>query len=343
MRRGLRRAAAWTLAVIGLSAVLSLGGLLLAFSRPYAGWEGDHVDVELEPGIDAGTMLERLHEAGVVRHAGLVRAWLWWTGGAGTLQAGEYRFSEPATAMQVLARLRRGDVLLHAVTVPEGLSREETAARLGEAGFGPLDALIKAFDDPGLVRDLDPAARNLEGYLFPDTYRFSRNASPRHVAAAMVRRFRDVTGPQYARAARDVGLDLRQAVTLASLIEKETSLPDERGRISRVFHNRLRRGMLLQCDPTVIYALRRDGVKVGRLTYKDLEYDSPWNTYVSPGLPPGPIASPGQASLDAAVHPAEGDELYFVASPDGGHRFSSDLESHQRAVREWRNYLRSSR
>jgi UPF0755 protein len=152
-----------------------------------------------------------------------------------------------------------------------------------------------------------------------------------------------VTGPDYEARAEAVGLSARQAVTLASLVEKETSLPEERTRISRVFHNRLRIGMRLQCDPTVIYALERTGRDVNRLTYDDLEFESPYNTYLVAGLPPGPIASAGEGSLRAAVEPAEGKELYFVAAPKGGHRFSNDLESHLEAVKEWRAYLRSSR
>lgn len=343
MSRRLRLTAAWALAALCLAGALYLGGLLLTLSRPYAGWEGEQVDLELEPGLDAGTMLQRLHEAGVVSHPQALRIWLRWSGGSEALQAGEYRFQTAATPLQVLDRLSRGDVLLHAVTVPEGLALEEIAARLADAGFGPRERFRELFRDPGPVRELDPAADDLEGYLFPDTYSFPRNASPQRITAAMVERFREVTGPAYATAAEQAGLDLRRAVTLASLIEKETSLPEERGRISRVFHNRLARGMLLQCDPTVLYALRRDGIAVTRLTYDHLTHDSPWNTYVSPGLPPGPIASPGAASLEAAVHPAEGNDLYFVASPGGGHRFSSDLDSHRKAVREWRNYLRSSR
>lgn len=343
MTRRARLALAWILALACLGGALYLGGLLLTLSSPYAGWEGEEVDLLLDPGLDASTMLRRLHEAGVVRHPRALRFWLYWSGGSGELQAGEYRFSEPASPLQVLERLRRGEVLLHAVTIPEGLCLEETAGRLVDAGFGPREKLLELFRDPGPMLDLDPAAADLEGYLFPDTYSFPRGATPERIRATMIERFREVIGPDYARAARKAGLDLRRAVTLASLIEKETALPGERGRISRVFHNRLARGMLLQCDPTVIYALKRDGLEVGRLTYDHLEYDSAWNTYVSPGLPPGPIASPGAASLEAAVLPAEGDELYFVAAPEGGHRFSSDLASHRKAVREWRDYLTSSR
>jgi len=234
-------------------------------------------------------------------------------------------------------------VLLHAVTVPEGLDVGETATRIAEQGFGPVEALLAAFRDPAPVLDLDPEAEDLEGYLFPETYHFPRGATPGAIAETMVARFREAATSDYAARAASVGLTLRQAVTLASMIERETSRPEERARISTVFHNRLARGMRLQCDPTVVYALRRAGRTPARLTYRDLEFDSPWNTYVVRGLPPGPIASPGRPSLDAAVNPVEGSELYFVASPDGGHRFSETLEQHVQAVAEWRRYLRSSR
>jgi UPF0755 protein len=229
------------------------------------------------------------------------------------------------------------------VTFPEGLTLVEVAARLEQAGFGTAVEFEAVFEQPDLVRDLDDRAEDLEGYLFPDTYHFPKGESPDRVARAMVQRFREVTGEGYAAEAEAVGLDLRGAVVLASLIERETSLPEERARVARVFHNRLARGMRLECDPTVIYALARSGRHVERLSRDDLAFESPWNTYVVRGLPAGPIANPGLASLRAAVHPAEGDEIYFVAAPDGGHRFSSTLEEHLKAVREWRRYERSSR
>lgn len=243
----------------------------------------------------------------------------------------------------MLARLQAGDVLLHRVTLPEGLRVDEIARRIADAGFSDHDSLLAAFSDPAPIRHLDPDATDLEGYLFPETYSLPKGAGAVHIAETMVRRFVEVSGPDYARRAEEAGLDLRRAVTLASLIEKETALAPERGRISRVFHNRLERGMKLQCDPTVIYALHRAGLPEGRLTHKELALESPWNTYHAYGLPPGPIASPGQASLEAAVAPDDGRELYFVAAPDGGHRFSEDLASHNRAVAAWRRYLRSSR
>jgi UPF0755 protein len=343
VRLFLRRACITFVVVLVVALGLYIGGMQIMLHRTFADWEGESVDVELPQGLDAGSMLERLAEAGVISNPALLRHWLRWSGGSTALHAGEYRFSEPASPMEVLRRLHEGDVLLHAVTIPEGLVLEEIARRLDEADLGSEPELLELFRDPEPVLDFDPEATDLEGYLFPETYRFSRNTAAAEVVEAMIGRFRKVAGPKYESAAAEVGMTLRQAVTLASLIEKETSLPEERSMISRVFHNRLNRGMRLQCDPTVIYAIRRAGREVGRLTYDDLEFDSPWNTYVVAGLPPGPISNAGAASLEAAVNPADGDELYFVAAPGGGHRFSKDLASHVKAVNEWRAYLRSSR
>jgi UPF0755 protein len=314
-----------------------------ALNRPYAGWEDEAVVVELESGLAAARLLDDLATAGVLQHPRLVRGWLALRGGAGRLQAGEYRFDRPVSAVVVVRRLERGDVLLHEVTIPEGLTLLETAARFSETGLAGYDALVAVFRDPTPIRDLDLEAEDLEGYLFPETYRFPRGESPRRIVSAMVAQFHVAVDGDYVARAAERDLTLRQAVALASMIEKEASSPDERTRISRVFHNRLARGMRLESDPTVTYAIERDGREVERLTYADLRYESPWNTYRVKGVPAGPIASPGRESLQAALQPAEGDELYFVASPEGGHRFSNDLDGHLRAVAEWRRYVRSSR
>jgi UPF0755 protein len=207
---------------------------------------------------------------------------------------------------------------------------------------GDEEELLSAFRRTAPLAEIDPRAEDLEGYLFPETYHLPKGRSAESIANTLVERFKETTGPGYAEAAAAAGLTLREAVTLASLIEKETSRPEERGRISRVFHNRLRLGMRLQCDPTVIYALGRAGRPVARLSRADLEFDSPWNTYRATGLPPGPICSPGRASLEAAVRPAAGNDLYFVAAPGGGHTFSADLASHLLAVRRWRERQRLS-
>jgi UPF0755 protein len=332
------------LALCGAVAVVAVGAWCWhQLGEPWAGWAGAEVIVDLPRGLAAGAMLDTLADAGVLRRPALARAWLVLSGRAGTLQAGEYRFDAPGSAFQVLERLAEGDVLLHAVTLPEGLVLDEIAARFAAAGVAEHDALLAAMQGNGPVRDLAPEVPDLEGFLYPDTYHFPRGESPERIVETMVARLRVELGKGYAERAKAVGLSVAEAVTLASLIELETSVPEERSRISRVFHNRLERGMRLQCDPTVIYAWHRRGEPVERLLSGHLEVDSPWNTYKVRGLPPGPIGAPGRQSLEAAVQPGEGDDLYFVAAPGGGHRFSRDLASHQRAVREWRRYLRSSR
>jgi UPF0755 protein len=333
------------LAALAIAAVLAAGGAWawLAIHARHAGWEGEAAHVVVEPGVDAGTILQHLSDVGVIRHPRLARAWLALGGGDGAMQAGEYRFDRPLSDAEVLARLGRGEVLLHRVTLPEGLSFVEIAGRLDAAGFGPRTELLARFEDPSRISDLDPEASDLEGYLFPDTYHFPRDAPPDLVVDSLVRRFREATGEEFVEAAAASGLGLRGAVILASMIEKETSVPRERERISQVFHNRLKRGMRLECDPTVLYALRRAGHAVNRLSYDDLKFDSPWNTYVVQGLPAGPIANPGRESLLASLNPSEGRELYFVAAPGGGHRFSESLAAHLEAVAEWRRYSRSSR
>jgi len=343
MRRHRLALALTALATLG--AAVCGGGLWIhgRLTAPYRGWDGAHVDVELAPGLSATAMLDRLGAAGVLRDPAIVRRWLALRGGGEALQAGEYRFDRPLAPFEVLARLRRGDVLLHPVTIPEGLVLEEIAERLVEAGLSSYEDLVVAFRDPRPVRDLDPLATDLEGYLYPETYRFARDTTAPRIAETFVERFRQAVGEDYPERARSVGLDVRRAVILASMIERETSVPEERRPISRVFHNRLRRGMPMQCDPTVLYAWHRAGRPVGRLLRAHLAFDSPWNTYVVRGLPRGPIANPGRESLEAAVDPGVGRELYFVAAPGGGHRFSATHVGHLAAVAEWRAYSSSSR
>jgi len=328
---------------IALAASAALAWARGELRRPYAGWDGPAAVVEIGRGMSAEAAIRALADAGVVRRPGLVAWWVRWTGAAGALQAGEYRFDTPASAAAVVGRIRAGDVFLHPLTLPEGLSLDEVAARVAQAGFADVADAVRTFRDPMPVRAFDPDAPDLEGYLFPDTYHFARGTSADEIALVLVGRFLEVVGEDYADRARRVGLTPREAVTLASMIEKETGVASERATVSRVFHNRLARGMKMQCDPTVIYALRREGHEVGRLRRDHLRFESPWNTYVAKALPPGPICSPGVASLEAAVVPAEGDELYFVASPDGGHVFSRTLAEHQRAQAVWRDYVRSSR
>ncbi len=206
------------------------------------------------------------------------------------------------------------------VAVPEGLTGEEIAALLRPGDAEGAAAFRRAFGATDLIADWDPRAKDLEGYLFPNTYHLPRKASEAEIVEAMVAEFREVFDEGRRRRAAELGLSVRDVVTLASLIEEETALPEERPLVSAVFHNRLKIGMKLDCDPTVAYALKRAGRYTGRLLLRDLKFESPYNTYLHAGLPPGPISNPGQASLDAALHPAPENYLYFVARGDGGHR-----------------------
>ena len=297
--------------------------------------------VELTPGSSTARIGRQLEAAGVVRSRyafDLMRLWK-----RGPLRAGEYMFDHPAPVTQVYARIVRGDVYAKAVTIPEGANSFEIAARLEQAGYGPqqdfLDAVAKQAGQAGLVADLDPEALSLEGYLFPDTYHFGRNATPAQICAIMVRRFRAV--------ASQLGLkgNVHRVVTLASLVERETALDSERPLVASVFENRLAKKMPLMTDPSVIYGLELAGHWRGAIHESDLKFDTPYNTYLHTGLPPGPVANPGMRSLRAAMTPAQTDYLYFVAAgadPQGGSRFSSTLEEHARDVAGYRHAVKKA-
>jgi UPF0755 protein len=251
------------------------------------------------------------------------------------LKAGEYHFTHPISTLEVFEKLRKGEVYRVRVTVPEGLSRQEIVMLLSSNGFGPPDRLRQATAARDLIRSLDTAAEDLEGYLFPDTYFFARRATPKEIARTMVSGFTRVWTEGRQERARELGLSVREVVTLASLIEEETGASSERPLVSAVFHNRLRRNIPLACDPTVVYGVKRAKPYDGVINRSDLELDSPYNTYLRAGLPPGPICNPGSASIDAALYPASVDYLYFVSKNDGTHVFSSDYASHQSAVRRY--------
>jgi UPF0755 protein len=255
------------------------------------------------------------------------------------LHAGEYRFEMPATTPEILDLLVRGEVALDAVTVIEGLTLEETADQLAGAGFGDRQAFLDAMRSPAAIADLDPEAATLEGYLFPDTYRFSRATSEAAIVGTLVETFRGHLRRELAAAIGDGGL--RRTVILASIVEKEARLDSERPVIAGVYANRLERGIGLYADPTIIYALKQAGTWDGDIRRRDLDLDSPYNTYRHPGLPPGPICSPGLASLRAAARPAAVPFLYFVSRNDGSHVFAETLREHNRNVDEWqRRYWR---
>jgi UPF0755 protein len=252
------------------------------------------------------------------------------------LRAGEYEFQGALLPDEVLERVYRGEVRTYQVTIPEGLRMEEIAALVEQAGLGRAPELLELMRDPAVPKGLGLPAASLEGFLFPDTYTFTRGPSARAVVNAMVARYREEWRRADAQRAPGVALDELQAVTLASIVEKETGQPEERPRIACVFHNRLRRGMRLQTDPTVMYAtMLRTGRWSQNITRRDLETPHAYNTYTTSGLPPGPIASPGAAALAAALRPAECGDLFFVSRNDGSHVFCPDLQCHLAAVRKW--------
>jgi UPF0755 protein len=303
--------------------------------EPFRGYEAAEQFVEVPTGAGSGQIGRRLVDAGVVRDESTFRTALWWTGRARDLQAGEYRFERPMTPLQVVETLVRGDVYTQRITFPEGLTIGEMADLYAAGGFGDAAQFVNAAGNASAIRDLDPAGADLEGYLFPDTYALPRRTPAAALVALMVARFRAIYTDELHRSAEAQGLTLRQVVTLASLVEKETGRPDERPLVAAVYRNRLRLRMGLQADPTVVYAMRKAGRYTGNIRRQDLAMDSPYNTYRYAGLPPGPIAAPGEASIRAALAPADVDYLYFVSRNDGSHVFARTLAEHNRNVREF--------
>jgi UPF0755 protein len=326
-----------------------VGGLAAYFGASrlyerYRGYETAEVFVEIAPGSGPVSIGERLVEAGVVQDSMTFRAALWVSGRARDLKAGEYRFAEPLTPLEVVDRIARGDVYRRTITFREGLTIAEMARVFEDNGFGSAADFEKASSDTSLIKDLDPTAPDLEGYLFPETYALPRNTPAATLVAQMVSFFQKAFTPDLQAAVKSRGLTIREAVTVASLVEKETAVDQERPLVAAVYLNRHRIGMPMQADPTVIYALQRAGRYDGNIRRADLQFDSPYNTYRYPGLPPGPIAAPGRAALEAVAKPAEVDYLYFVSRNDGSHVFARTLDEHNRNVREWQiEYFRRQR
>jgi UPF0755 protein len=315
---------------------VAVGSFVWQGNLPYQGYAEGSTVVVIEPGDTARTAAGRLERAGVVRNALLFRVLMRVRASDGKILAGEYEFRGRKTPAQVLDVLLRGEVMRHRLTIPEGMRLDEIARVVGASGLGREDAFLRAASDPRLVADIDPEATDLEGYLFPDTYRVPRALPETRLVAEMVDRFRSGMTPERERLRAALGLTWRQTLTLASLVEEEARVAEERPRIAAVFHNRLRMRMPLQCDPTVVYALVRDRKYRGEIFRSDLAHPSPYNTYVNPGLPPGPICNPGADSIDAVLRPAESEELYFVVSTPGRHTFSTNLKDHSAAVRRYR-------
>ncbi len=333
-----------------LFVVLLLAGGVGAFvlyarvGQPYRGYDSDAREVEIRPGSGTRAIGDALVSAGVVRDSLTYRLAVWLSGDARRLKAGEYRFDTPMTAREVVDKIAKGEVDLVRITFREGLTIADMAALVEGQGLGTAASFREAASTAAAIADLDPAATDLEGYLFPETYAVSRHAAVATLVAAMVDRFRVVLTPELRAAASARGLSLRQFVTLASIVEKETGAASERSMVAAVYSNRLKIGMGLQCDPTVIYALQRAGKFDGNLRRDDLAFDSPYNTYKYAGLPPGPIAAPGKDALEAVARPADVDYLYFVSRNDGTHAFASSLDEHNRNVQKFQvQYFRERR
>ena len=341
VRRGQTRrrkgsGAAGVLRLLFFVLLIAVSGLAWLVFMPY-GPSGETF-VELAPGSSTLRMGRQLEAAGVVRSQYAFDLVRWWK--RGTLKAGEYRFDHPVAVTEVYARISRGDVYTRTVIVPEGASLFEIAARLEQAGFGTRQSFLDgAARQVGLVTDLDPGATSLEGYLFPDTYHFARKFGPAQICAAMVKRFRAV--------AAQLGLkgNMHRVVTMASLVERETAVDAERPLVAGVFENRLAKKIPLMTDPSVIYGLELDGRWRGAIHQSDLKLDTPYNTYLHTGLPPGPVANPGLRSLRAAMEPAKSDYLYFVAAganPQGRSLFASTIEEHERNVADYRHAVKKA-
>ena len=301
-------------------------------STPYKGFDGEEVFVEIPRGTTVSGIGQRLADAGVVPDAFTFRVAVQMSGAGLGLQAGEYRFAEPAPPYDVVARIARGDVFVRPITFREGLTIKEMAPIFEKSGLGTAAEFERAAADGSLIAAIDPEARNLEGYLFPETYALPRNAGAAGAVRAMVEGFERAFDAELRAAATAQQMSPREVITLASIVEKETGQSSERAQVAAVYRNRLKIGMPLQCDPTVIYALMLARRWNGNLTRQNMQIDSPYNTYRNAGLPPGPIASPGRASIEATLHPADVPYLYFVGKGDGTHAFATTLAEHNANV-----------
>ncbi len=295
--------------------------------------------VDIPRGVAPSTIASILQEAGILHSRIPFLLYLRWHDAARRLQAGEYRFSSPATPEQVAQRLIRGDVFFISITIPEGLTARETIEHIAAAGLGRRDDMEKALNQTIWIRSLDPGARSLEGYLFPNTYRFPRRATSDEIVKTMVDHFK----LRFARLTETHPIppnwSTAQIVILASMVEKEVKIPSERPLVASVLANRLERGMPLACDPTIIYALKIAGRYDGNIHKADLAIDSPYNTYIHTGFPAGPIANPGEDSLKASLAPPKTDYLYFVSRNDGTHQFSTNFQAHSLAVERYQKHI----
>ena len=303
----------------------------------------------MRPGYSTRRIAVELQSAGIIRSQEAFILWRYFHRGR-SLKAGEYLFDKSANIIDIQKRLRRGDVYFHTVVVPEGYTIFDIARVVEEAGLGPAEDFVKAAQaDTALISDLDPGAHSLEGYLFPETYEFSRMMTVHDMVAAMIKQFRIVAGQAGLLPNSAAGMTegvagprpMHELVTMASIVEKETSVPAERPEVASVYYNRLTRHIALDADPSIIYAELLAGTYQGALHHADMSFSSPYNTYRNAGLPPGPICNPGRSAIEAAMHPAQTDYFYFVADAQGHHRFARTMEEHNKNVIAYRKAMRS--
>ena len=348
-----------------------LFGLIIAVLLAAAGWfawaistptePAGQTFVLLHPGYSTRRIAVELRSAGVIRSEEAFILWHY-VHRHRSLKAGEYLFEKPASIINIQNRLRRGDVYFHTVVVPEGFTMFDIARAVEAAGLGPAQDFVQvAKSDTELISDIAPGAHSLEGYLFPDTYDFNRLMTMHEMAAAMVKQFRQVAhqiglleAPHPSFVARrqtqpaaptdaaepSFQTDIERTVIMASIVEKETRVPDERPLVASVYYNRLGQNIALDADPSIIYAELLAGTYTGALHHADMQFQSPYNTYRNPGLPPGPIANPGRSALEAALQPAQSDYYYFVADAEGHHRFAHSIEEHDKNVAAYRKAMR---
>jgi peptidoglycan lytic transglycosylase G len=316
------------------------GVFLLAFVYLPGGSAPEPVEIKVERGEPLSSVIRKLKQAKVISNKTLFSLWATLTTREKKIQWGLYRFDLPIAPAEILDRMVHGRGVFRRVTIPEGLTVNQTAVVLAQAGIVEQNQFLERAEDPEVLRSLNLEETGIEGYLFPDTYSFVPFVTEKEVLATMVERFRKVFGQAVNQQAEDAALTPHEVVTLASLVEKESALEAERPLVSAVFHNRLRSNMPLQSDPTVIYGIKNFS---GNLTRKDLQAHTPHNTYLIQGLPPTPICNPGLSALRAALYPASVPYLYFVSKNDGSHFFSVTMAEHNRAVKIYQNGAQNTR
>lgn len=340
------------LALVVLAVAAAIGGwmwLQSAIDRPHR-HDAAKRTITIEPGASSGEIITRLNREGILDGELPTKLWMKFLAGGKAFKAGDYEFKSPISPRQVIAQLVGGNVTTRQFTIPEGYNQFDIATAIAgldglkEAPMSP-GAVLAMFRKTAIVADLDPDAKDLEGYLFPDTYEYTASTTREKLVETMVKRFRKVYSADWQDRAKQLGMTTRQVMSLASLIEKEAKVDSERELISQVFHKRLKMGAPLACDPTVIYAALIEGKYRGKIYRSDLDRDSPYNTYKRAGLTPGPIASPGKRSIQAALYPADTDYLFFVVDAtrnDGSHKFSASSAEHERAVQIYRQSERQA-